>query len=214
MELRVLRGNPPLVVCDVHQRVGAGGAWCAVVAAFLGQSPANFLAEPEQNAGSAELAELPVLTLPFVNGVRLKFLTSASSAARSAECGAGGGFGRNWLGELITKSFQLTSFTPMGFVPFHSPSPVGTVPFHLASLIFICSMTRAAMPATQSETGRGIAWKRRAGEQTRARCVFCRRRDALSFLRIEVRDHGRSRAGCDRHFARIGRRVRWRQRGG
>ncbi len=70
---------------------------------------------------------------PLVRGVRWKFFTSASSAARSAESQAGGGGSRSWSGDDRTQVFQVDSATPPGFVPVQSPAPGGTVPVHCAS---------------------------------------------------------------------------------
>ena len=68
----------------------------------------------KMSAGLALLAELPVADLAFVNGVRLKFFTSATSAARAAESCAGGGPGRNWFGEDSTNLFHVIWSIPPG----------------------------------------------------------------------------------------------------
>jgi hypothetical protein len=65
--------------------------------------------------------------------VRLRFLTSASSAMRSGESGARGGPGRNWLGDVRMKVFHSTSSTPTGFAPFQYPGPEGMLPDHFVS---------------------------------------------------------------------------------
>ena len=80
------------------------------------------------------LPELPVERLAVRDGVRLKFFTSATSAARSAESGAGGGPGRNWLAEASTKGFHRTSSIPTGSLPFQRPGPTGTVPAHFVAV--------------------------------------------------------------------------------
>lgn len=76
---------------DVYERVGARRPWGTGVQPVLRQAPADLFAEPEDKAGLSVLAELPVADLGVLNGVRLKFFTSASSAARSGESWAGDG---------------------------------------------------------------------------------------------------------------------------
>src|SRR3712207_9096699 len=78
----------------------------------------------------------PYTTLFRSKGVRFRFLTSSSSAKRFGESGAGGGPGRNWLGDVNAKVFHSTSFTPPGFSPFQNPGPEGMFPDHFVSLIF------------------------------------------------------------------------------
>src|SRR5262249_18018535 len=63
MKLRVLRGNPRIVVGHMHQRVGARGSRRVSVKAELAQSPADLVAQPVNQARPGVLSELPIENL-------------------------------------------------------------------------------------------------------------------------------------------------------
>src|SRR6266851_1773650 len=86
--------------------------------------------------------------LEFEVKSRGKLLISARSVAVAGESYAGGGSGRNSLGEASTHGLQKEAFTQSGLVPIQRPGPVGTVPVQGVSVPSVRAYS-ITFPATE-----------------------------------------------------------------